>query len=398
MIKVNFKKELEAASKSMIMVHDHKLLIKMIIRMIIRKFGVCHAAMLIYDDDKKTYVLNVSRGETGLKIPQGFTRFDHDHPIIELFVNKEYRNLVKDRNAILNSDINKMLWRETIVRNSPITEDTSVCEFLQNVEKEMDFLSASVCLPAYYHDNLLAVLLLGEKMDRTPYEQDELDFFVALASDAAMAIRNAELFESLRAEAERNKELFLQTIHVLCSTIEAKDKYTRGHTERVTNYAVLIARHMQIKKNVEFSQSFLNNLYISGLLHDIGKIAVSESILCKEGPLTDEERAIMCAHPLKGVEMVEALNLDQDIIDGIHYHHERYDGKGYPDRLMGERIPMTAAIISVADAFDAMTTDRSYRRGLSIEQAMDEIKKNSGTQFNPFVANALQELYDLGAI
>ena len=155
---------------------------------------------------------------------------------------------------------------------------------------------------------------------------------------------------------------------------------------------------MQVQGIVEFSQKFLSNLYVSGLLHDIGKIAVPENILCKTGGLTDQEMAIMKTHPVKGAEMVGPLSLDQDIIDGIRHHHERYDGNGYPDNLKGERIPMTAAIISVADAFDAMTSDRSYRKGLSHDIAIEEIVKNSGTQFNPLVARALRELYETGSI
>ncbi len=398
MIKVNFKKELEAASKGMIMIHDHKLLIKMIIRMIVRKFGVRHAAMLMYDEGRNTYVLNISRGESGIKIPQGYTRFDHDNPLIELFSNADYRPLIQERSAILSNDINKMVWRETVIEENGPNGNGYVKKLLHNVEQQMELLSASVCMPAYYRDKLLAILLLGEKQDQTPYGQDEIDFFAALASDAAMAIRNAQLFESLKEEAERNRNLFLQTVRVLSATIEAKDSYTHGHTERVTNYAVLIARHMQEKAIVEFSEKFLSNLYVSGLLHDIGKIAVPESILCKKGGLTDEEMDVMKTHPVKGAEMVEALNLDQDIIDGILYHHERYDGGGYPEQLKDERIPMTAAIIAVADAFDAMTTDRPYRKGFPIAEAVAEIVKNSGTQFNPVVAKALKELFDEGKI
>ncbi|MFT5387798.1 MAG: putative nucleotidyltransferase with HDIG domain [Lysobacterales bacterium] len=395
-MKIDFKKELEAVSKGMIMIHDHKLLIKLILRMIVRKFGVKHAAMLIYDEERDTYVSNISRGEAGIKLPQGFTRFDHSNPIIQLFSRTEYKPLTVDKNAIVAGDINRLIWRESILDNGAITG--SARNLLHRVEVQLELLNAAACVPAYYQKNLLAILLLGDKSDGQAYDEGELSFFTALASDAAMAIRNAQLFESLKDEAERNRKLFLQTISVLGATIEAKDSYTHGHTERVTHYAVLIAKQMQDSGVVTFTRKFLDNLYISGLLHDIGKIAVPESILNKEGGLTSDEYSIMKTHPAKGAEMVASLDLDLDIIDGIRHHHERYEGGGYPDGIKEEKIPMTAAIIAVADAFDAMTTDRSYRAGFSKEKAIKIVKENKGIQFHPLPAESMLVLFKKGMI
>ena len=230
-------------------------------------------------------------------------------------------------------------------------------------------------------------------MRKVSFEQEELDFFGALASDAAMAIRNAQLFEGLKKEAERNRKQFLQTIIVLSSAIEAKDSYTHGHTERVTQYSLAIARQMSANGSTQFPESFFENLYITGLMHDIGKIGVPESILNKQGKLTREEFDIMKQHTVRGNDMVKPLFLPQECVDGIKHHHENFDGTGYPDGLKGGEIPISAAIISVADTFDAMTTDRPYRKGLPKDVAMQEIRKNSGTQFNPLPVKAFMELY-----
>ncbi len=392
-MKIDYKKELETASKGMIMIHDPKLLIKLIVRMIVKKLRIKHAGMILYDPNKEVYVLNISRGQTGVKIPQGFTRFDHESPIIKLFRAKEFKPLTIDRNAIVSSDINRMIWRESVIQNGHQTK-----ELLHRVDEQMQMLNTVACVPAYYRDKLMAVLLLGEKYDESPFEQEELDFFAALASDAAMAIRNAQLFDGLKREAERNRKLFIQTITVLGSTIEAKDAYTHGHTERVTQYALEIARRMTVNGSARFSDTFLENLYIAGVLHDIGKIAVPEEILNKRGPLTDEEYGIMRQHTIKGAEIVNPLSLPLECMDGIKYHHERFDGKGYPEGLKDGMIPPSAAIIAVADTFDAMTSDRPYRQGFSKQTAIEEIRRCTGTQFNPLPALAMIELYEAGKI
>lgn len=395
MIKIDFKKELESASKGMIMIHDPKLLIKLIVRMIVRKLNIKHAAMILHDLERNTYVLSISKGERGIRIPEGFTRFDENSPIIKIFLKQEYRPFTINRNAIVSDDLTKMIWRESVMEH---TNGNGTKDILQQLDRQMQMLNIVACVPAFYRSNLMAVLLLGEKCDGERFEQEELNFFAALASDAAMAIRNAQLFGRLKSEADRNRQLFLQTILVLGSTIEAKDKYTHGHTERVTQYSVMIANQMNENKSAIFDDKFMENLYISGLLHDIGKIGVPEEILNKTGKLTDEEYTVMKKHPQRGVEIVAPLNLPQNCLDGILHHHERYDGRGYPAGLKGEAIPLTAAVIAVADAFDAMTSDRPYRRGMDKSQAMEEIKKCIGTQFNPLPAKAFVELYAGGRI
>jgi len=392
-VKIDYKKELESAAKGMILIHDPRLLIKLIVRSIVQKVHIQHAGMILYDPLKDSYVLSISRGDPGSKIPEGFVRFDKKHPIIKLFIEKEYKYLVENRNALVSEDLNKLIWQESVISNGNGTK-----ELLHNVSTQMPKLNAVACVPAYHQNTLLAILLLGQKHDGSKFEQEELDFFSALASDVAMAIRNAQLFDDLRREAERNRNLFIQTTIALGSAIEAKDAYTHGHTERVTKYALAVARQMESSSIYEFPPKFFENLYIAGLLHDIGKIGVAEAILCKQDKLTDEEYELMKNHTTRGAEILSALTGFEEVINGVKYHHERYDGKGYPDGLKGEGIPIIAAIIAVADTFDAITTDRSYRKGLSKEVAMAEIQKNTLKQFNPKPVQALAELYHKGEL
>ncbi|MFA5060634.1 MAG: HD domain-containing phosphohydrolase [Candidatus Omnitrophota bacterium] len=390
---VNYKKELESASRSMILIHEPKTLIKLIVRMIVRKVQIKHAAMILFDPQKDAYVLTISKGETGIKIPAGFARFDRNNPLIKLFTQRNVK-LPGNRDALLVHDLNTLLWQDSVIKNG----NGDAKEFLHTVGQQLQMFNAVACVPAYFQDSLLALLLLGEKTDATGFDQEELGFFSALASDVAMAIKNAQLFDDLKKEAERNRSLFIRTTIALASAIEAKDKYTRGHTERVTKYSLAIARQMAENKSVNFEASFFENLYIAGLLHDIGKIAIPEAILCKTDKLTAEEFEIMKQHPVRGVEILRPITEFEDCIHGVKYHHERYDGKGYPEGLKGEDIPMTAAVIAVADTFDAMTTNRTYRKALTKDEAITEIKKNSGIQFNPKPARAIVELFEKGKI
>lgn len=375
------------------MIHDPKLLIRLIVRMIVSKVQIKHAGMILYEPKQDTYILDISRGERGVKIPAGFTRFNRNDPLIQLFAGKQYRSLILNRNAILTQDLNKLIWQESLLNGGNGNQ-----ELLHRVGEQMRMLNVEACVPAKYKNRLMAILLLGKKSDGCKYNEEELDFFAALASDVAMAIRNAQLFDGLKRESEKNHDLFIRTIIVLAQAIEAKDKYTRGHTEGVTGYAISIARQMVANGSAVFDGNFFENLYVAGMLHDIGKIGVPESILNKAGLMTPEEAEIMKQHPLWGVEILKPLSELKGSLEAVKYHHERYDGSGYPEGLKGEEIPIIAAIISVADAYDAMITDRPYRAALSKQEALNEIRTNLGSQFPPKPARALIELAEMGRV
>lgn len=380
---VNYKKELESAAKGMILVHEPGILIKMIVRMIVQKVKVSHAGILLYNNESKAYVLTVSRGPSGLRIPAGFARLDSNNPLIHFFRQKKYRKIFQDGSFDLEKA--KKLLK---IKISP-----DLKRVLKGAMYQMEMFDIVSCIPSYYRDDLLGLLLLGQKKRAKSFAQDELDFFIALASDVAMAIRNAQLFRELEVELDKKQSLFIHTTIALATAIDAKDHYTHGHTNRVTNLCLEIAKRLKIKEKKNFDEKFMENLQIAGLLHDIGKIGIPESILNKEGPLDEQERIKMKEHPLVGATILEPIKELKLAILGVKYHHEHYDGTGYPEGLKAEQIPLIAAIISVADTFDAMITDRPYRRGLPKMEAVNEILKVSGKQLNPEVTTVFLELY-----
>ncbi|MFH1441729.1 MAG: HD-GYP domain-containing protein [Candidatus Omnitrophota bacterium] len=380
---LNYKKELEIAAKRMILVHNSDTLIKLIIRMLIQKVKISHAGILLYDTIKDSYVLTVSRGPAGLKIPQGFARMDTDNALIKLFQDKN-NNLILNNSYLLYSNAKRILRKNF---------DNETKEVLSEALHQMKIFDTVACIPSYYRNNLLALLLIGKKKNSKDFKEDELNFFAALASDVAMAIKNAQLFNELELELKKKQHLFINTTIALAAAIDAKDHYTHGHTERVTSLSLEIAKRLYQTNEKIFNESFFEQLHIAGLLHDIGKIGIPESILNKQGPLTDTERAKMQEHPLLGAMILQPIKELKNAILGVKYHHEHYDGSGYPEGLKGNEIPLIASIISVADTYDAMTTDRPYRNGFSKEQAIEQIKEINGKQLNPEVVSAFLELY-----
>jgi len=194
--------------------------------------------------------------------------------------------------------------------------------------------------------------------------------------------KNAELdstYESLRQN-------YTEIVEVLRVVVDAKDVYTRGHSDRVSFFSVKIGEKLGLKSNE------LEMLRISSLFHDIGKLGTSDSILLKTGKLTFEEYAEIKKHPVKGVHILSAVSVFQDIIPIVRYHHERVDGKGYPEGLRGDQIPFLARITAVADSFDAMTSDRTYRPRLSLQQSLEQLTEGMGAQFDEKVVQAFVEL------
>lgn len=183
--------------------------------------------------------------------------------------------------------------------------------------------------------------------------------------------------QDIKCETEKNKELTTDMIKALVKTIDAKDPYTNGHSIRVAEYTRMLA------EQVYTDQDEIHSIYNIALLHDIGKIGIPDSIISKPGKLTDEEYNIIKGHTLTGAKILSEIKSAPELIYGAKYHHERYDGKGYPCGLKGEEIPEISAIIAVADAYDAMTSNRSYRKLLPQETVKQEIEKGLGTQFNP---------------
>jgi len=307
---------------------------------------------------------------------------DMNNPLIRFF--RERKNKLIFNNDYLIYDEGKSFVEQI--------GDSDLKQLLLGALHQMEIFETTACIPSYFGDDLLGILLLGKKNDEKTLGNDEMNFFIALAQDVAMAIKNAQLFTELKSELENKRSLFYHTTIALAAAIDAKDHYTHGHTNRVTNVSLEIARKLGEKNKKEVTEQFLEEVHIASLLHDIGKIGIPEAILNKVSPLTEEERKKIKEHAMIGVTILQPIRELRGSILGVRYHHERYDGKGYPEGLKGEEIPLIASIISVADAFDAMISDRSYRKGLSKEEAIAEIKDENGTQFDPQVVAAFMEL------
>ncbi len=188
--------------------------------------------------------------------------------------------------------------------------------------------------------------------------------------------------ERLKKAAHENNLLFINSVRMLAAAIDAKDPYTRGHSERVARYS------MAIGKNLSLPDKEMRDLRISALLHDVGKIGIDDRILRKPGALSDDEFEVMKQHPAKGAAIMSGVAQLIDIIPGMKYHHEKWSGGGYPDSLQGEQIPMQARIISIADTFDAMTTNRPYQKAMDLSYVVDKIKSFAGSRFDPHVVDA----------
>ena len=225
-------------------------------------------------------------------------------------------------------------------------------------------------VPLEVENKVVSILTLCDTIDKPFYTKDNLEFVSALANSTSLAIKNSYLYKSLH-------QSFLDTITALIKLIDAKDKYTSGHSQRVTEYSLLIAEKLNLSKEE------IEMIKFCGLIHDIGKIGINESILRKPSKLTEKEWAIIKTHPVIGEGVVKHINFLKKGLPIIRHHHEQYDGKGYPDGLKGEKIPLLARIVTIADAFDAMTSDRPYRRTFSPQEAIKKLKEDAGTKFDP---------------
>lgn len=390
---------LENASRTMIRFKKPEHLIKMIVRTIDEQLKVTHTAVLLYKEPKQSYILIDSKGEEGLKIPVGFIRLGLDNPLITAFSEK-HSYLISETGTLGYEDVVNGLRNRNILEKQPDLYDR-----LLTIKKQMDLLKASVCVPCYFKRELLGILVLGEKVSGEAFTREEMGLFVTLANDAAMAIANAQLIENLQQKIEEIKELYLQehrifihTAIALAAAIDARDPYTHGHTERVTNYCLAIAKELEGVPDVTNYKNFRETLQIAALLHDVGKIGIPDQVLNKNGRLTPEEFEEIKKHSVIGATILNPIKELGDVVREVRHHQECYDGSGYPDGLKGSDIPFIARIIAVADAFDAMTSNRAYRKKKDFESAIQELKRNSGTQFDPIVVSAFLLAFEKGTI
>lgn len=249
-----------------------------------------------------------------------------------------------------------------------------------------------------FNKDLYILLLTGHKDLAPPLEtiheldiqgycekSDKFDQLLLLIESGLKSVNQMRTITKMNENLEKS---YMDSIEILRHTVEAKDPYTRGHSDRVFEYAVLLG------KKLNLTDEDIEKLKIGGLFHDIGKIGIPDSILLKESKLTDEEYIKIKEHPVIGYNILENADMFKNILDIIKYHHERFDGNGYPEKLAGENIPYLARVTSIVDSFDAMTSKRSYRDSLPMDVVKSEILENLGSQFDPEIGIAFLDILD----
>jgi HD-GYP domain-containing protein (c-di-GMP phosphodiesterase class II) len=251
----------------------------------------------------------------------------------------------------------------------------------QRFNKAVDLMTgfntkSILCVPLMVGGETIGALEVLNKCGGSRFDNRDVELLTALASTSTLAINNGRLHKTLLNS-------YIDTIKMLSETIDARDPYTHGHSYRVTQYALMAGSSLSL------SPDEMRTIEYGGILHDIGKIAIDDAILRNTSQhLTPEEWTVIRSHPTIGANIISDVNFLKDAKMLVLHHHERYDGTGYPDGLKGERIPFGARILAVADAFDAMTTDRPYRTALSPSLALQEVERNRNTQFCPLAADA----------
>lgn len=314
---------------------------------------------------------------------------------VSIFRKKEDRNYLEfytfsrgeDELKKIKIELSKGIVGWVYKNNRPlIVNDVSKSKmFYKGVDELTGFKTNSIlAFPLGLKKRRYGVIEIINKKDGK-FKRKDLKICELISPFVAIALENAALFEKI-------EEMFFGMIRSFAKAVEAKDPYTSGHVERVENLSYLLAKKVGLKGNE------LKNAKIAGILHDIGKIGIPDEILKKPEKLTKEEYEIIKKHVLYAKEILEPISEMKDIIPAIYYHHERYDGKGYPEGKKGEEIPLLARIISIVDAFDAMASDRPYRKALSAKKIRREFLKNKGKQFDPYLVDeflSLREVKDI---
>ncbi len=221
--------------------------------------------------------------------------------------------------------------------------------------------------------HIMGMMIAINRIDRPDFDSTDVKLFNSVANGCAVFIENGKLFADL-------KELFIGSLKALTSSIDAKDQYTRGHSERVAFISRWIAERLVEQGLLNKEQ--VHEIYLAGLLHDVGKVGIDETLLSKKGKLTKREYDVIKKHPSIGAGILSEIRQMSDIMPGVLCHHERIDGKGYPNGLTGEQIPVMGKILGLADSFDAMTSKRTYRDSLTLPEALAEIERELGKQFD----------------
>lgn len=267
--------------------------------------------------------------------------------------------------------------KESLISNDALVDE----RFVHSRSVAAASVRSAICAPLINRGKVLGVIYLDSTSRTHLFEKDDLSLLSAMALKAGIALDNARLYDDMR-------NLFFNTVETLVRAIQARDQYTSGHSARVSRYSLLIGEKLGLGTKEK------HHLYLTSMLHDIGKIGIPDDLLNRPGKLSDEEAQKVREHVSLGASMLKALGQMHPIVPLIRHHHEAWDGSGYPDGLKKEKIPLISRIVAVADAYDAMTSDRPYRKARSKTEATQELKRCSGTNFDPKVVRAFLEVLD----
>lgn len=284
--------------------------------------------------------------------------------------------------TLYNKDFQASLTviNQVLESKKAVVSDNAPKDFNASQSLRLSAVRSILCVPLVQSTGeTIGVIYLDSKASSRVFNETDLQMVSALADQGSVAMHNAWLYHKL-------EKSYLGAVRCLARSIGYKDNYTLEHCQRVSEYSRKIAQ--ELKLDEELTQE----IEISALLHDVGKIGIEESVLRKPGDLSREEREQIEKHPGMGFEILEPLGLSENVRLGILHHQERFDGSGYPDRLLGEEIPLIARVIAVADSWDAMTSDRAYRKALPEETAKAEIKNGAGKQFDPIIVQVFLKI------
>lgn len=304
---------------------------------------------------------------------------------VALQITDEQARLQQLRGAIYTAgDIDstkpvRQLGRE-LIRKCDGSAETTIIDDTNELDGVARHVGKNLLIvPLVREGQTLGVLFGGDRVNNEHIDSVDAKLCASLCNTLSIFLENLMFLEDAQS-------MFIGTLHALTSAIDAKDSYTFGHSERVALLSEMLARAAGIDEAV------VERIYIAGLVHDVGKIGVPESVLCKPGKLTDEEFSLIKMHPGIGANMLRDIRQMEDLIPGVLYHHERWDGRGYPEKRMGLDIPLFGRVIGLADAFDAMSSDRTYRSALNIDEVLKEISDCKGSQFDPELAEIFLKL------
>ncbi len=350
------------ASAAVLSELDFGRLVHEVIRIFIREIGYSRGMIMLIDQGSRSlrFVEGVGENPEEMSALKGYEiPLSRKHNILAQVIQNGQPVVVPDT-AILNLNPNNIIMRKFKPR-------------------------AFVLLPLMARGKVIGVLAADRGPSAKGKPNLDREYLQGFANQVALAIENARMYEGLRTS-------FLNTIQVLVEALEAKDPYTRGHSERVTRYSIRLA------ERIELSDKQVEQLRNMCLIHDIGKIGIDRVILNKQEPLLGSEFDLIRQHPGIGDKIIEPLDLSQEEAAVVRNHHERYDGTGYPDRLAGDEIPVQVRIASICDTFDAMTSDRPYRRALPIFEALNRLNAAAGTQLDPELVPVFTKMVKSGEL